>query len=98
MKYHKQLKREDLIKQGWDRMLLMIASEFSRAERLSKNGGGKEVEMCVLRAKELLGVLESDPSVPVNVGRSLFAILHQIMKPEKMRYGRLYNSFMALAS
>jgi hypothetical protein len=98
MKYHKKLKREDVVKQGWNRILLMIASELSRAEHLSKNGGGKEVGMCVLRAKELFGVLESDPSVPADIGMSLFAMIHKITKPAKMQYGRLYNSFMALAS
>jgi hypothetical protein len=98
MKYHKKLTREDVVKQGWDRIILMIASEMSRAEHLSRNGGGTEVEMCILRAKELFGVLESDPSLPSTTARSLLAMLYKITKSSKIQYGKLYNSFMALAS
>ena len=98
MKYHKKLTREDVAKQGWNRIILMIASELSRAEHLSKNGGGAEVEMCISRAKELFGVLESEPSLPYNIGKGLFVMLHKITGPTKIQYGKLYNGFMALAS
>ena len=98
MKYHKKLSREDVAKQGWDRIVLMIASELSRADHLSKNGGGLEVTMCVLRAKELFGVLESMPSLPSTIARRLFETLSQIIKPSKTQYRKLYNRFMALAS
>jgi len=98
MKYHKKLTREDVAKQGWNRIILMIASELSRAKHLSRNGGGSEVEMCISRAKELFGVLESEPSLPDNIGKSLFAMLYKITGPTKIQYGKLYNGFMALAS
>ncbi|MFH1709907.1 MAG: hypothetical protein ABH860_02400 [bacterium] len=98
MKYHKKLTRKDVAKQGWNRIILMIASELSRADHLSKNGGGAEVETCILRAKELFGVLESEPSLPYNIGRRLLTMLHKITRPSKIQYGKLYNSFMALAS
>ena len=98
MKYHKKLTREDVAKQGWDRIILMIASELSRAEHLSKNGGGKEIEMCILRAKELFGVLESKPSLPLNIAYGLLAMLNEIAKSSNIKYGKLYNGFMALAS
>jgi hypothetical protein len=98
MKYHKKLSREDVAKQGWNRIILMIASELSRAKHLSRNGGGIEVEMCISRAKELFGVLESEPSLPDNIGKGLFAMLYKITRPTKIQYGNLYNRFMALAS
>ena len=98
MKYHKKLTREDVAKQGWRRILLMTASELSRADHLSKNGGGKEVEMCVSRAKELFGVLESEPSLPLKIAHSLLAMLNEITKSSDIKYGKLYNNFMALSS
>jgi hypothetical protein len=98
MKYHKKLTREDVARQGWGRIILMIASELSRAEHLSKNGGGAEVKMCVSRAKELFGVLESEPSIPYKVAKGLTAMLNEITKPTIGHYNKLYNNFMALAS
>jgi hypothetical protein len=98
MKYHKKLTREDIAKQGWNRMLLMIASELSRADHLSKNGGGTEVKMCVSRAKELFGVLESEPSLPSKIAHSLLSMLNEIRKSSNIKYGKLYNNFMTLAS
>jgi len=98
MKYHKKLTREDVSKQGWTRIILMIASEMSRADHLSRNGGGAEVGMCVLRAKELFGVLESEPSIPENIAKRLVTMIDEIMKPSNIRYGKLYNNFMAFAS
>ena len=76
MKYHKKLTREDVAKQGWDRINSMIASELSRADHLSRNGGGAEVKMCEYRAKELFGVLESEPSIPYKVAKGLMAVLN----------------------
>jgi len=98
MKYHKKLTREDVAKQGWRRIVLMIASELSRADHLSKNGGGTEVEMCLLRAKELFGVLESERSIPIKSATSLLSMLKEMTKPSNIMYGKLYNNFMALAS
>jgi hypothetical protein len=76
----------------------MIASEFSRAKHLSKNGGGSEVEACVLRARELFGVLESEKNIPSNIAKSLLVILKEIAKPSNIKYGKLYTNFTALAS
>jgi hypothetical protein len=98
MKYHKKLSREDVAKQGWDRIILMIASEMSRADHLSRNGGGAEVEACVLRAKELFGVLESEPSLPSKTAHRLLSMLNEIRKSPNIKYGKLYNNFMILAS
>ena len=98
MKYHKKLARKDVAKQGWNRMLLMIASELSRADHLSKNGGGAEVKMCVLRAKELFGVLESESSIPSRIADHLLTILAELIKPANIKFRKLYDDFMALAS
>ncbi len=84
--------------QGWARIVLMIASELSRADHLSKNGGGKEVGMCVSRAKELFGVLESEPKLPSTIANRLLATLKELTKPSNIKFSRLYNNFMALAS
>ncbi|MEA3493734.1 MAG: hypothetical protein U9R38_05045 [Candidatus Margulisiibacteriota bacterium] len=78
MKYHKKLKREDLLKYGWKNILRMTASELSRAHSLSKNGGGKELEMCFLRAKELFGVLEVDSSLRPATAIKLLPIMRKL--------------------
>lgn len=98
MKYHRKLTRVAVSRQGWERIVLMIASELSRADHLSKNGGGAEVEMCVLRAKELFGVLESESSVPFKAAKRLLLMLKEFAKPSNIGYGKLYNNLMALAS
>ena len=98
MKYHKKLTREDVARQGWNKILLMIASELSRAGHLSKNGGGKEEKMCVSRAKELIGVLESEPSLPSKIALTLLKTLDNFSQPSKNKYEYLYNNFMTLAS
>lgn len=98
MKYHKKLTREEVAKQGWNRIILMIASEFSRADHLSKNGDGSEVKACVLRARELFGVLESEKNIPSNIASNLLVILKEIARPSNLKYGKLYNNFTALAS
>ena len=97
MKYHKKLKREVALKYGWRKLLLMIASELSRANSLSQDGGGAEVNMCLMRAKELLGVLEIDPSLPPNIGLSLLPILKKRFPSFRRNYATLYNKFMTLA-
>ncbi len=98
MMYHKNLKRKDLLKYGWKKLLMMAASEFSRAESLSKNGGGKELKSCLLRAKELLAVLETDSSIPSSCALKLQQIMRMMVDPFKASPKNLYNRSMRLAS
>ena len=77
---------------------MMVASEFSRAESLSNNGGGKELKNCLLRAKELFGVLETDASIPVATARKLLPLTKELLTPLKANPGSLYNKAMRLAS
>ena len=98
MKYHKKLNRTDLLKYGWKTILMMAASEFSRASNLSRNGGGKELKGCLLRAKELLGVIEIDPSIPQAAGIKLAGLANKLIEPSRINLKTLYNQSMSLAS
>jgi hypothetical protein len=98
MRYHKNLTRKDLLKYGWKKLLMMAASEFSRAESLSNNGGSKELKSCLLRAKELLGVMETDSSIPSSQGAKLFHLTKSLVNPFKINPKRLYNKSMGLVS
>lgn len=98
MKYHKNLTRKALLKHGWQKLLMMAASEFSRADSLANNGGGKELRSCLLRAKELLGITETDPSIPSLKGIKIFALTRSLVDPSTVVPKTLYNRSMALAS
>jgi hypothetical protein len=97
MKYHKKLTREQLLKYGWRTMLQMAASEFSRASSLVK-GGGPEVEMCQNRAKEIIGVIESERSLPSNIGQQLMGIINDVVNAPRKNYQAYYDQLMQLAS
>ena len=77
---------------------MMAASEFSRANSLANDGGGKEMQNCLLRAKELLGVAETDPSIPQTTGIKLFNLTNKLLKFPKLDPKLLYDQSMALAS
>ena len=98
MMYHNNLSRKDLLKYGWKKLLMMAASEFSRAESLSGNGGGKELKSCLLRAKELLGVLETDSSIPSAQALKLQKIMKMMVDPFKANPKMLYKRSMHLAA
>ncbi|MBN2057699.1 MAG: hypothetical protein JW782_02765 [Candidatus Saganbacteria bacterium] len=98
MIYHKNLTRKDLLKYGWKKLLMMAASEFSRATSLSKNGGGKELRSCLMRAKELFSVLETDPSIPTDHGLQLQKLARKMIDPFKADPKSLYNKSMRLSS
>jgi len=100
MRYHKKLLRTKLEQLSWKIVLQMIASELSRALHLKKNGGRKEVENCLLRAKELLGVLESSSKIPAEIGLKLLPIMKEFINynyiPPK-EFKCLYNKCMLLS-
>lgn len=98
MRYHKNLRRKDLLKYGWKKLLMMAASEFSRAKNLSDNGGGKEIKSCLLRAKELLAVLETDPAIPISPALKLQKITRIMVRPFDIDPRSLYSKSMRLAS
>jgi len=98
MRYHKNLTRKQLLKFGWKKLLMMAASEFSRAKNLSGNGGGKEMESCLLRAKELLAVMETDSHVPNASGLKLQPLLRAMVNPFEVDPQKLYLKSMFLAS
>lgn len=98
MKYHKKLTRKDLLKYGWKKLLMMTASEFSRANSLANNGGGKELKHCLLRAKEIFSVLETDPSIPSQTGLKLIPIARSLIDLAKSKSGYLYTKAMDIAS
>lgn len=77
---------------------MMAASEFSRAESLSNNGGGKELKSCLLRAKELLAVLETDTSIPYSQALELQKVMKTMIDPFKVNPKNLYKKSMRLAS
>ena len=77
---------------------MMAASEFSRAESLSHNGGGKEKESCLLRAKELMGIMETDDRVPRSSDLKLQPLLRVMVNPFEADPKRLYSISMRLAS
>ena len=97
MKYHKQLTREQLLQYGWKTMLQMAASEYSRANSLFKQGG-PEVEMCQNRAKEIIGVIESEKSLPSSIGQQLMAIINDVVNAPRKNYQSYYDQLMQLAS
>lgn len=98
MKYHKNLTRKELLKYGWKKLLMMAASEFSRAESLSNNGGGRELRSCLLRAKELMAVMETDPSIPLSSGSRLFLLTKALVRLFEINPKTLYNRSMELVS
>ncbi|MBU0686522.1 MAG: hypothetical protein KKB81_01530 [Candidatus Margulisbacteria bacterium] len=98
MKYHKNLTRKDLLKYGWKKLLMMAASEFSRAESLANNGGGKELKSCLLRGKELLGITETDPSIPSSKGVRIFNLTRSLVSPVAVAPKTLYRIAMRLAA
>ncbi len=94
MKYHKKLKRTDLLKYNWKQILMMAASEFSRADSLGASKG-KELNNCLLRAKELIGVMEIDPTIPQSSALALLAMTKTLANPDSKT---LYLQAMKLAA
>jgi hypothetical protein len=60
----------------------MVDSELSRACSLLEQGGGAEVRGCLLRARELMGVLESQPVIPEEHGLRLLEVTRSMASPE----------------
>ena len=77
---------------------MMAASEFSRAKSLSDNGGGKELKSCLLRAKELLAVMETDSRIPSSSGLQLQSLLRSMVNPFDTDPNKLYLKSMSLAT
>jgi hypothetical protein len=96
MKYHKKLERKDLLKHGWARILMMIASELSRSAHLPQKS--KEARSSYLRAKELLGVLESDPGLPDDKAAKMSAYSRSFTDYYSLDAGKLYGKFMKLSA
>jgi hypothetical protein len=96
MKYHKKLERRDVLKHGWARVLMMIASELSRSAHLPQKS--KEAISSYLRAKELLGVLESDPDLPNNKASKMLLYYRSFNDHYSFNAGKLYTQFMKLSS
>jgi hypothetical protein len=78
MKYHKNLSAERVRAMPWKTQVGMVASELSRVANLVQSGGGAEVIGCLQRARELLGVLESLDSVPVDAGIAIAQVAKQL--------------------
>jgi len=98
MKYHKKLKRTDLLKYSWKQILMMAASEFSRADSLCSGLGAsksKELDNCLLRAKELIGVLEIDPTISQSSALVLLTMIKALSNPDPKT---LYLQAMQLAA
>jgi len=86
-----------MLSYGWKTMLQMAASEFSRANSMLRQGG-PEIEMCQNRAKEIIGVLESEISLPSNIGQQLMAIINDVINTPRKNYRSYYDQLMQLAS
>jgi hypothetical protein len=82
MKYHPNLQPARLRAMPWYRQLAMVDSELSRACNLLKQGGGAEVSGCLMRARELMGVLESQPVIPEEHGIRLLEVTRSMAHPE----------------
>jgi len=68
MKAHRNLTRQDVLRYGPAKLCLMIASEFHRA--VSRCETTPNVISCYSRAKELMGILETQP-LPLQVSHRL---------------------------
>ncbi len=55
-----------------------VASELSRAASLIETGGPGEALGALLRARELLGVMETCPALPVGWGPDLADAVHRL--------------------
>jgi hypothetical protein len=102
MIYHKQLAAQRVRALPWKTQIGMIASELSRVRNLQGPDAGPEVLGCLQRAREILGLLESSPAVPLKVALPLLKVAEELSLP---RLGRaagnaeaLYRQLMALYS
>ena len=59
----------------------MVDSEIVRAKNLLEQGGGSEVTGCLQRARELMGVLESNPTIPERFGPDLLVLVRMLGDP-----------------
>lgn len=67
MNAHKNLSRLDVLRHGPKKIAAMAASEFYRAaQRVNQP---ESVRLCLLRGRELLGILETQPLPPKSVQR-----------------------------
>ena len=102
MRYHKQLTADRVRSMPWKTQIGMIASELSRASHLTEQGGGPEVLGCLQRARELLGVLESSPSVPRETALPLLKVAEELslrrLSDASFNAGALYGRLMELYS
>ena len=68
MNHHKHLTAERVRQMPWTSQAGMVASELSRAGNLAKAQGTEEARRCLLRARELMGILETNPAIPPDQG------------------------------
>ena len=59
----------------------MVDSEIVRAKNLLEQGGGSEVTGCFQRAREIMGVLESNPAIPEQFGPDLLVLVRMLGDP-----------------
>lgn len=84
----------------WKTQVGMVASELSRIDGLLGQGGGPEIQGCLDRARELLGVLESTSAAPIDAGVALNAVARSLSEARQdvtVTWARdLYGRLMAL--
>lgn len=100
LRYHPNLTAERVRALPWRTQVGMVASELSRARHLSAAGGGPEVEGCLQRARELLGVLESSGSTPREAAQVLAGVAGELslrrLADAPARSGEIYERLMSL--
>ncbi len=102
MNYHKNLSAERIRLLPSKTQIGMIASELSRTQHLLEQDGGADVYRCLQRAREILGVMESLPSLPKQAVPVLLEIARELSLPNLRqaapKSGALYLRLMALYS
>lgn len=83
MRYHRALAAERVRSMPWKTQVGMVASELSRAGQLFAQDGhsGPEIESCLNRARELLGVLESTSAAPLEAAGVLRQVSYELSSP-----------------
>ncbi len=105
MIYHKGLSADRVRNMPCKTQIGMIASELARVRHLSQQGGGPEVLGCLQRARELLGLLESSPSLPRQEALVLLEVAQDLSLPllekasskAEVLYQRLMGLYSAAA-
>ena len=80
-----------------------LASELSRAASLLESGGPTEARGALLRARELLGVMETCPEIPVGWGPDLVEAVRRLAlehlgDPDPARWRSLQARLMSLCN